>query len=265
VTAEEVFAAWAPDGVPWSSWAKPAPFAHVEHPAIEGKLQGFAAPVPPEWLAGITVARTALVIELPGVQSVAVGVSAAEVGFRPVPLFNALPGPRGDFSPYGGWIEPRPIAAVDVRSIIVALTALAPALRGGGPRGAGLARDAPPAFLVDSRRLDSRGALVPGRFDNRSAHGPADFPSAQRLREAGIEQVVVLLDASHPGWDLLPVLEGWRRAGLAIALKPLLGPVRPWPGFARAWLWRMGAWLRRLTLAGNGRRGFGAWVTASGG
>jgi hypothetical protein len=161
--------------------------------------------------------------------------------------------------------EPLHIAAVDVRSIILALSATASQLRGGGLRGAGLGADAPPAFLVDSRRLDGRGPLHPGRYDNRSAHSPADFPSAEVLREGGIERVVVVLAAARPGWDLLPTLEVWRRAGLSIAIKPLDAPLRSWPGRPRAWLWRVGAWFRRQMLVGDGRRGFGGWVTAANG
>jgi hypothetical protein len=264
VTAEDVFAAWAPDSGRWSRWAKPVLFAHVD--ALPANVPALRpASIQPDWHAGIPTDGTALVIELPGAQAVVAGVSAADLGFRPVPLFNAIPGPAGDM-PGAGWLgKPLPIAAVDVHSVVRALVSTAPRLRGGGPRGAGLAPDAPPAFLVDSRRLDGRGPLRPGRFDNRSALSDADFPSASRLQEAGIRRVVVVLDAKRPMWDLLPVLQGWRRAGLAIELKPLDQPMRAWPGVALAWLWVVAAWLRRLTLVRRGRRGFGGWVTGSGG
>jgi hypothetical protein len=166
------------------------------------------------------------------------------------------------------WNRPRgpiPICAVDVQSIVRALVAAAPRLRGGGIRGRGLPRDAPPAFLVDAHRHHSRGPLVLGRFDNRSAHSVADFPSAARLREAGVQRVVLLLHARQPGWDLLPTLSHWRAGGIAVELKRTgagagvpLAPQR-WPGFFAGWLLRPLAWMHRLGLHGNGRRGFGGW------
>jgi len=197
-------------------------------------------------------------------------VAAAELGFCPVPLFNALP---GSTQTTAVWEDQQlPIAAVDVWSIVAALIATAPRLRGGGPRGASVLGEAPPAFLVDAARLRARGPLHAGRFDNRSAHSPADFPSGAHLRQAGLERVVVLgkgsapeLDRWGPGWDLVPTLDGWRGAGLRVDLKDLDGPPRPWPARRAVWLLRLGLWLRRLALAGDGRRGFGGWVTASGG
>jgi hypothetical protein len=267
VTGEETFDAWGPADSRWSQWVKPVLFAHVDRVLAEEEREGPPPSAPAGWDEGWSLEATALLIELPGPQAAATGVAAVDLGFRPVPLFNALPGPVNESAPFffGGYTGPVPRAAVEVRPTVLALAALGPRLRGGGRRGAGLPPDAPPAFLVDSRRLDSRGVLHPGRFDNRSAHGPSDFPSAERLREGGIARVVVLLETVHVGWDLLPVLEGWRRAGLSIAFKRTGHPLRPWPGRAGAWLWRVGAWLRRLTLAGSGRHGFGAWVTPAGG
>src|SRR5262249_22294261 len=96
---EAAFAAWAPRGAAWTSWAKPVLFTYVD---------GLAALSPPaaKWLdKGLlgydrdahgyrTSARPrsqAIVVDLPGIESVAAGLELADVGFRPVPLFAAIP------------------------------------------------------------------------------------------------------------------------------------------------------------------------------
>jgi hypothetical protein len=269
MTGEEVFAAWAPETGRWSPWVKPVLFAHVDETVANhmGPLPAARAVDWPEWA---TPAGTALLIELPGMSAVAMGQAAAEMGFQPVPLFNALPGPAGhrvfEIADTTRWAQRTiPLAAVDVHWTILALVAAAPRLRGGGMRGRGLPPETPPAFLVDALRLDSRGPLVAGRFDNRSAHTVSDVPSAARLREGGVERVVFISEARSPGWDLLPILERWRSGGLVISCaRPGAAP-QPWPGQWGASLWRAAAWLRRLTLTGNGRRGFGGWSSASAG
>jgi hypothetical protein len=264
LTGEDALSAWAPEDAPWSPWVKPVLFAHIDRTPLESVAFRETA-LPEGWHAGLVAPGTALIIELPGEAAVWAGLAAAEVGFRPIPLFNALPGPPGErsFVPFG--LGALPISAVDVRPTIAALAVAAPRLRGGSRHRSTLALDAPPAFLVDSRRLDGRGRLVPGRFDNRSAHSLSDFPSAQRLRTGGVDQMVVVLDAARPGWDLVPTLEHYRRGGITVAQKRFDGTVAPWPGRGGAWLLGIATWVRRLTLSGNGRRGFGGWTTAAGG
>jgi hypothetical protein len=279
VAGEDVYLAWAPEGGRWSPWVKPLLFAHVDEVAgDEGPLPGRVA-LPPQWHREVVAPGTALVVELSGAEAVAAGVAAAELGFAPIPLFNARPGPPGGRSfpfPFDGLLAPQardpehpgrslpiPIAAVDVRTTVRALVALAPRLQGGGVRGRGLPRDAAPAFLVDAHRHHSRGPLLTGRFDNRSAHGAADLPSAQRMREGGIGRVVVILRQRRPGWDLLATLSQWRAAGISLSLARLdrdAAP-QPWPGFRAGWLLPPLVWLRRLALHGSGRRGFGGWVS----
>jgi hypothetical protein len=282
VTGEEVFLAWAPDGARWSPWVKPVLFAHVDRLLSDDEPPPAPAVLPPGWQQGLVTRGTALLIELPGPEAVSAGAAAADLGFQPVPLFNALPGPPGGrsfpeasldlrgHSDIRTWClakrGPIPIAAVDVGATVRALVAAAPRLRGGGVRGRGLPPDAPPAFLVDARRHASRGPLVLGRFDNRSAHSMSDFPSAERLRAGGVERVVLLADR-RPGWDLLPMLAHWRAGGIAVELRRLEagGPPQPYPPFWAAWFLRPLGWIHRLGLHGNGRRGFGGWSAPSAG
>src|SRR5947209_6841220 len=111
MTRDEIFESWAPAGSTWSGWVKPALFAHLPRQAI---------PTPPPPVFDVSWAppvaeRFALVIDLPGGASVACGLALAEIGYRPIPLFNAIPqpAPREGESPI--------VAAVDVEPILSAL------------------------------------------------------------------------------------------------------------------------------------------------
>src|SRR5918994_883853 len=92
MTKEEIFNAWAPDGVEWSAWAKPVLFAQwpdtVTPPAT---MPDWAEPNY-LWLpqAG---GRTAIVVDLPAVESVRTGISFARRGYRPGAPFNTSHGP----------------------------------------------------------------------------------------------------------------------------------------------------------------------------
>jgi hypothetical protein len=194
--------------------------------------------------SGVT---TAAVVDLAGVEGVALGLALVDLGFRPVPLYNALPSPQSVV----------PMENV-VRAIIVGAESLA--LRPPAPH-------APPAFLLDARRAGPGQAARPGQFDNRSLAFETDFPSASTLRQAGIVDVVLVQSGSDaPASDLAVTLAKWRTAGIAIRLlradRPAVAvsiAVRS-PGFFD----RLNHWLRRTSLRGDAHRGFGGVVPHGG-
>lgn len=186
----ELFAKWAPEASRWSPWAKPVLFTYPEpagfHPLPAAELAQERAPMPSE--------RVAVVVDMPGVQSVACGLALAERGFRPVPLFNTTIGPGTNLHDMGAVLA----------GLLAAADRLA-ALR--------MPDDAPPAFLIDSGRLD--GNPAPSTFDNRWMVFPQDFPSARALKAAGIESVVVVRRAdTRMQPDLRAVLRYWKREGV---------------------------------------------------
>ena len=83
-----------------------------------------------------------------------------------------------------------------------------------------LADDAPPAFLLDSRRQPPQMDALPGRFDNRWMVFPQDFPSANFLRARHISKVLLIQsDAQRqPQEDLAHVLRRWQEAGLELSV-----------------------------------------------
>ena len=199
--ASWLFDLWAPRGAVWSRWAKPVLFAEMgavtDFGAEEGALPALSLPADP---------GRALVIDLPGADSVQVGLGLARQGYRPVPLFNSTPGPAGP--PGGG-------AVIDLRPVVEWL------MRGQiHPPRVTLPDDAPPAFLLDSRRQPAEPRPAPGRFDNRWLVIPQDFPSAGFLKSRGIERALLVQDGGRdqPSEDLAHVLLRWQEAGIGLFL-----------------------------------------------
>jgi len=207
MTRDEIFACWAPLEGRWSSWVKPVLFPFLEKTESSSEdlvIDDFTPP-------SIPLGDTAIVVNLPGVRSVAAGLALARKGWRPIPLFNALPGPGLEL-----WETNYIPTAVDVHAILKALLSTTPKLAAFD-----LAPTAPPAFLLDACRLTKSRTPLDGCFDNRSISFPSDFPSAQTLRSFAIRRVLYVGESLNPEPDLTHTLAAWQNEGLAVdALLP---------------------------------------------
>lgn len=205
LTRDELFELWAPATSPWSVWTKPLLFAHLEGAELRAVPPRVRVPAWAPPCDGTTI----IVADLPGRRSVRAGERLAHAGFRPVPLFNAVPGPVQP-------IDELPIArsSVDVHSILAALFAAT------GRSGAvlrALPPDAPPIFLLDAARRHGAPPR-PGDFDNRSVSLPSDFPSAAFLKSRGVARVLLLVasDPDFPATDLSHTLLRWQDGGIQL-------------------------------------------------
>ena len=253
MTKESIFDVWAPAGARWSRWVKPVLFACLDQPAATWLSE--LAVWNPGW-APPAHENVALVLDLPGREGVAAALGLAEQGYRPVPLYNALPPPMRVLDPASPMLAE---AAVDVRGIMAALQQGTERLN-----QLALSAEAPPAFLLDWDRRGAGTPMPPGSFDNRSVSFTTDFPSANFLLAHGVQRVVLVqpTDAA-PQLDLAHTLRRWQDAGLIVELKrlDLPGPGMPCdvpkpPWFA--WIWQ-----RALVALGLRRglgAGFGGWV-----
>lgn len=233
--SEECFAAWAPDHVTWSAWAKPVGFVNassVGDPVIDAELPS---------LPIIVGSHSAFVVDLPGAEAVNVGLALAERGLQPVPLFNGTSGPA---------------AVIDVHPITRALVAGAERLKRGQP-----AQDAAPAFLLDSRRNDSAFVPRPGLYDNRWVTLPQDFPSGALLASRGIRHATLIQrDSLSIRADLAHVLRRWQDHGMTLRVVDLASGKAvdnvsvPKPsGFKLAWYSAIALFgLRRSNVGGFG-------------
>jgi hypothetical protein len=237
---EAIYECWAPpDGV-WSLWARPVLFAQM--PDRAERLGTPAVPVL-SWSVPDDRA-TALVVDLPGGESVAVGLALAERGYRPVPVYNACTG-EGE--------------VIDMAPVVEGLRAGAPWLQ-----TLPLPAEAPPAFLLDARRQGGVVVPAPGQFDNRWEVFPQDFPSADFLKSRGIGTVLLVQRGrQEPREDLTHVLLRWQEAGLGILSRevteagPAAGLRVARPSRYRAFWYRA---LAFLGLRRNALGGFGAVV-----
>ena len=249
MTNAEIFDVWSPPGGRWSPWAKPVLFACMER---EPPLPVPAGPPLDTSWAPPASENTALVLDLPGAEGVFAGLALAVCGYRPVPLYNAVPGPS--HSPASGPAT-ESVALVNVRGISEALWhGTAQLLEAALPDGA------PPVFLLDANRRGEGQSAVPGRFDNRSISFTTDFPSASFLDAHGVRRAVLAqTSADRPQTDLAHTLRRWQEGGIGIAWKVIgaEGPIAPLDvprpsGFGSLWQ-------RVLALMGLRRHGLGGF------
>jgi hypothetical protein len=241
MTKEDCFAAWAPEGAVWSPWAKPVSFTQLDQaPAPPSEPLDWEAPEAGGWPAAGT---QAVVLDLPGEDSIRVGLALARLGYRPVPLLNATHGP----SPV---LEMGPV----LRRLLDGAERL-----GAVP----LRPDAPPAFLLDAQRMEPKTEPAPGRFDNRWITLPQDFPSATLLRSHGLSQaLLVQRGRSQPREDLSHVLRRWQEGGLRLlSLDVAAGGAAAPLDVPRPSLFRH-AWYAALTVFGRRRNNVGGFGSA---
>jgi hypothetical protein len=195
----------------------------------------------------------AVVVDLPGTDSIAYGMSLARQGFRPVPIFNASPGP----SPWGLQTN----TVVDMDSLVQAFHAASREME-----RLQLSSEAPPAFLLDAMRIQGHRPAAEEMFDNRWVVFPQDFPSARFLRGRGIGRALLVHDGLQPQEDLAHVLLRWQEGGIDIwACRPL-EPRPPWNlTVARPSRYRS-LWYRALAMLGlrrNSAGGFGSYIPSA--
>ncbi len=242
MTREELYEIWAPPDAVWSPWVKPVLFATLSFGAPDSRDASAPTVVDMKW-APTGHERTAIVIDLPGTASVSIGLALAKRGYRPVPLYNTTFGPRPA-------IDMEEIAAdiVDGAAVLTQLT---------------LPPDAPPAFLLDSRRQTGERRPGPGDYDNRWIVFPQDFPSARFLTAQGIQKVLLVAARCPPAEDLAHVLLRWQDAGLSIWFDNPAETTRAEPLTVTRPPHYRSLWYRALVLLGLRRSsagGFGGFV-----
>ena len=254
---EEIFAIWSPDDSIWSTWVKPVLFAHM----ITGfpPSQNGQTPLEVGW-APTVQEKVVLLLDLPKAEGVWLGLALAACGYRPVPLYNALPLPFD--VPMFDPISQRPVAAVDVLPIVRALEQGAEQLA-----RLNIPDDAPPAFLLDANRQGNNVRMLPDEFDNRSICFTTDFPSANFLLQHGIQRgLLVQRERIEPQADLAHVLRRWQDGGLPLQRMRIDQPAVRESFVVTRPSWYGAMFQRALAALGLKRApggGFGTWIPES--
>jgi hypothetical protein len=241
---QDIYNVWAHPAGPWSGWVKPVLFAHLsEHRSETGieTMKKLVNDTDVSW-APSKNKNTAIVIDLPGANSLRIALALASRGYQPIPLYNCAPDPRG---------------IIDLQAVM-SLLANGHKFLEELPAPA----DAPPAFILDNRRL--KGYAEPGRYDNRWVILPQDFPSSGMLLQHDLRAVMVVQEQQgQPAEDLGHVLKRWQDSGIEIKVLSITHPssamkmqiTTPW--HFRSFLYRT---LVLLGLRRNSAGGFGALV-----
>jgi hypothetical protein len=250
---EYIYNVWAPAAGLWSPWVKPVLFAWM------------TAPPPPRsqptlldetsWWGPSADGKAAFVLDLPDEEGVRLGMEMARRGYRPVPLYNALPKPTAIDLNKLAWDDDDPVSVVDMDSIVHALWHETEALS-----QLTLRPDAPPVFLLDANRRTGRAAPSPGSFDNRSVSFTTDFPSALFLKTHGISRVVLV--SRLPGQlqpDLAHTLRRWAEGGVSLESKLMESSGPPVPLTVERPLWFGEIWYRLLVAFGLKRNALGGY------
>lgn len=196
MTNKEAYKVWAPFGKKWIDWVRPVPFI-----AAEEDVKGYHAGnllIPRIDFLDESWKQAAVIVDLPGDESVEIGLALAKLGYRPIPIYN-------------GTIEQKNArATVDNQTVGAALLHGAELLE-----QMEIKEDALPVFLLDKNRLN-RFKLDVSVFDNSWDVYPQDLPSADYFLQNGIQKIIVISNTLSR--DLKGVFRKFRKKGMQIHL-----------------------------------------------
>lgn len=218
----EMLNAYQPKSQKWVPYFVPTLIQALQFETLRGQMTPiFMADMQEAYGRGQTIAKdflvnaenpseTAIIIDLPGRDSVALGAGLAEAGHL-VTTFDNFPHPLG-VTPSHETLAAMLYYAGEVEAKQAAAKA-----------------DAPPVFLLDSKRLENYTS-ADTQFDNRYL---AKIPSAQKLQELGIKSVLYVTPDRARQQELDDLNEDfveYQSKGINVAMLPLsdLTPVDEW-------------------------------------
>lgn len=171
MTGKDIFKIWAPVGAKWVDWVRPVPFVAINEYMKSYEIYDFIISNI-NYLSEIPE-NTAIIIDLPGCDSIKEGLAIAKLGFRPIPIYNGTNEQEGA------------MATVDNHAIEIGLIKGAIELE-----KLKISDVAPPVFLLDSNRTN-RFKMDISVFDNSWDIYDQDIPSAEYFLKNGINKIIV--------------------------------------------------------------------------
>ena len=196
MTNKECYRIWAPVGKKWTDWVRPVPFIAARE-NVKGYHVGELL-IPSIDFIDESWENAAVIVDLPGDESIEVGLALASKGYRPIPIYN-------------GTIEQENArATVDNQTVGAALLCGATILK-----EIEIEDEALPAFLIDKNRLN-RFKMDESVFDNSWDVYPQDLPSADYFLNNGIQKIIVISDSLSK--DLKEVFRKFKKKKISICL-----------------------------------------------
>lgn len=190
---KEIYIIYAPFGAKWTKWVRPVPFVAIDtynrkpvNNWVDRKVM----------FLDKYEADTAIFVDLPGKESIELGISLAHIGYRPIPLFNGTD--EQDFVAH----------TTDAYLVESALITGSEKLK-----SIQIQNDANPVFLLDSSRLN-RYRAKESIFDNSWDLYKHDIPSANYFKENGITKIIIV--GNTVGRDLNKVFLNFQNLGIDI-------------------------------------------------
>ena len=200
---KEIYKIYAPKGAKWTEWVRPVPFVAID---TYNRI-----PIP-DWLDRKNMFSkqyeedTVIFIDLPGKESIEVGISLAKIGYRPIPLFNGTDEQQGAH------------ATTDTYLIECCLINGSEKLK-----NIQLKDNANPSFLLDSSRTN-RYRAKESIFDNSWDLYKQDIPSFEYFIQNGIRKIIIVGNSIQQ--DLRKIFFEFQNAGIEFYLTDGYAPAK---------------------------------------
>lgn len=195
MTAKEIYIIWAPFDAKWTDWVRPVPFVQIDNEDFTVYKNGNFEIPKINYLNKLD-RNSAIIVDLPEHYSINEGIALAQMGYRPIPVFNGTAQTKGASATVNNHaVEAGLIfGGIELQKIKLEL-------------------DAPPVFLTDSNRMN-RHKLDISIFDNSWDLYYQDLPSAEYFLKNGINKIIVRGDKLNK--DLSKILYRHQEKGMQI-------------------------------------------------
>lgn len=190
---KEIYKIYAPNGTKWIDWVRPVSFVAIDtynrKPIVD-------------WLDRKAMflkkyqQDTAIFIDLPGKESIELGIGLAHMGYRPIPVFNGTDEQQGSQATTNTYL---------IESCLINGSQKLKNIK--------LKNDANPLFLLDSYRTN-RYRAKESIFDNSWDLYKQDIPSAEYFKQNGINKIIVVGEVIQP--DLKKIFLKFQEKGIEI-------------------------------------------------
>ena len=190
---KEIYKIYAPNGTKWIDWVRPVSFVAIDtynrKPIVD-------------WLDRKAMflkkyqQDTTIFIDLPGKESIELGIGLAHMGYRPIPVFNGTDEQQGSQATTNTYL---------IESCLINGSQKLKNIK--------LKNDANPVFLLDSYRTN-RYRAKESIFDNSWDLYKQDIPSAEYFKQNGINKIIVVGEVIQP--DLKKIFLKFQEKGIEI-------------------------------------------------